>query len=86
VATPIAYRKDLPEELKDKIKKAYINLPIKEPDLWEKFRRKIYNYYPPEIREKLIYIPSDDSMYNGIRKIARECKDFNFLNPKKKLE
>jgi len=82
VGTPIACRNDLPKELKEKIKNAYLNLAIKEPENWEKFKEKIYNFYSPELRKKIIYISSDDSLYNGIRKIAKECKDFNFLNTK----
>jgi phosphonate transport system substrate-binding protein len=82
IAPPIAVRGDLPNELKEKIRNAYLNLPKKEPKLWEDYKNKLLNYYIPEIRKTIIYVPAYDSMYNGVRKTARNCKDFNFLNTK----
>jgi len=79
IATPVSVRGDLPTELKERIKMAYINLATKEPVLWEDFKNKIYIMYPEEIRKKIIYIPSNDSLYNGVREIARNCKGFKFI-------
>lgn len=80
ITAPISVRGDLPQELKDKIRKAYLDLPQKEPQLWTNYKNIMYIMYPPEVRKNLIYVPSHDSMYNGIRKIAHNCKDFNFLS------
>ena len=83
ITPPISVRGDLPNELKEKIKNAYLNLPVKEPELWKKFKNTLYTYYPPDIRKKIIYIASYDSFYNETRKIARNCKGFNFLDKTK---
>ncbi len=82
ITPPISVRGDLPATLKEKIKQAYLDLPVKEPKLWSDYKNTLYIMYPDEIREKLIYIPSHDSMYNGIRELARNCKNFNFLGSK----
>lgn len=82
ISPPISVRGDLPKELKEKIKNAYLDLPKKQPTLWKNFKNVIYTIYPEEIRNKLIFSYSNDSMYNGIREAARSCKGFNFLNSK----
>jgi len=82
ITTPIAVRGDLPDDLKKRIQNAYLNLPKKEPVMWDNYKNTLYIMYPPEIRKKLIYIPSHDSMYNGIRKIARNCEGFKFMDNK----
>lgn len=79
IAPPISVRGDLPAELKERIKMAYINLASKEPVLWENFKNKIYIMYPEKLRKEIIYVPSADSLYNGIREVARNCKGFNFI-------
>jgi phosphonate transport system substrate-binding protein len=82
ITSPISVRGDLPKDLKERIKMAYLNLATKEPVLWENFKNKIYIMYPEELRRKIIYIPSADSLYDGIRDIARNCKGFAFMNAK----
>jgi phosphonate transport system substrate-binding protein len=78
VATPICVRGDLPQSMKDKIKKAYLELPSKAPETWKKYREVAYIYYPEEVRKDLVYVPCYDSLYNGIRDIARKTPNFNF--------
>ncbi|NJO68382.1 MAG: phosphate/phosphite/phosphonate ABC transporter substrate-binding protein [Bacteroidetes bacterium] len=82
VSTPIAVRGNLPDDLKKNIRKAYLELAQKEPQLWENYKNKLYIMYPPDLRKQLIYIPSHDSIYNGIRHIARNCEGFKFLDSK----
>jgi phosphonate transport system substrate-binding protein len=68
--SPIAVRSDLPVKLKDSIRQAYLDLPKKSPMVWRDFVEKEYLYYDEEIRKNLIYLPSNDTLYNIVRKIA----------------
>jgi phosphonate transport system substrate-binding protein len=68
--SPIAVRSDLPVKLKDRIRQAYLDLPKESPVVWRDFVEKEYLYYDEKIRKNLIYLPSNDTLYNNIRKIA----------------
>ncbi|MDQ0204633.1 phosphonate ABC transporter substrate-binding protein [Pectinatus haikarae] len=57
---PWAWRKDLPEDLKAKIKAAFLDMAQKDPNGIAKVGKNI---------EK--YVETDDSAYNGIREIAK---------------
>jgi len=70
VTSPIAIRAGLPSGFKDKIKQAYLDLPSESPVTWHTFVEKEYIYYDADVRKNLIYLPSSDSLYDNIRKIA----------------
>ena len=78
VSTPISVRGDLPQAMKDKIKKAYLELPKKEPETWRKYKDVAYLFYPEEIRKDLILVSCHDSLYNGIREMAKNTPNFNY--------
>jgi phosphonate transport system substrate-binding protein len=75
VASPIVIRADINKEYATKIKDIYLNLSSDAPDVFSAYI-KLYHTNP----EKLSYLPIDDSLYNGIRKIASGIKDLNVLN------
>ncbi len=79
-SAPLAIREDLPEDFKMKVKKAYLDFPSQEPDLWKKVVSAIAIFYPKEIQNKIIYAAAVDSIYNPIRRIAKEMPYTNFTN------
>ena len=81
VTSPVAIRSDLPPGFKEKIKKAYLDLPAVSPEVWHTFVDKEYLYYDDDVRKNLVYLPSDDSLYNNIRKIANSLDPKLLLHP-----
>lgn len=75
VSSPIVARNDLNKDLVKKIKSLYLNLQQDAPDVFAAYIR----LYHPNLKG-LSYIAVDDSMYNGLRKIARGIKDLNVAN------
>jgi phosphonate transport system substrate-binding protein len=72
VSSPIVARNDLNKDLVKKIQGLFINLSKDAPDVFAAYV-KIYH---PKLNG-LSYMPVQDSMYNGLRKIARGIKDLN---------
>ena len=75
VSSPIVVRNDLNKNLAEKIKGLYLNMAKNAPDVFAQYV-KLYYTHP----EKLSYMTVQDSMYNGLRKIARGIKDINVAN------
>jgi phosphonate transport system substrate-binding protein len=75
---PIAIRQDLPKKFKDKIKQAFLDLPAKDPKTWKTYKDKALLYFPDSIRNKIILVSCDDSIYNPIRNIAKKIRNFDF--------
>ena len=74
VASPICIRNDLNVAFIEKMKQIYLNLNIDNP--------AVFNAYIGTFHKKpneLSYITVDDSLYNGIRKIANSVKDVALL-------
>ena len=82
IPAPISVRGDLPADLKEKIKQAYLQIHKKDPELWKTYKKIALRMYPDSIRDQLIYVETHDSLYNGIREMARNVKGFVFLNEK----
>jgi len=74
VSSPIVARNDLNKELVKKIQGLYINMAKDNPPL---FRAYVSLYHTNA--EKLSYMTVQDSMYNGIRKIASGIKDLSIV-------
>jgi phosphonate transport system substrate-binding protein len=72
VSSPVVVRNDLNKELVKKIQSLYLNMSKNAPDIFAAYV-KLYYAHP----EKLSYMTVQDSMYNGLRKIAKGIKDLN---------
>ena len=70
VSSPIVVRNDLNRQFVNKISQAYLDMRKDAPDVLMVFL-KLYRLNP----ENLSFMPADDSMYNGIRKIASGIPD-----------
>jgi phosphonate transport system substrate-binding protein len=74
IASPICIRNDLNSAFVEKMKQIYLNLHIDNPAVFNAYIGTFHKN-PKE----LSYIPIDDSLYNGIRKIANSVKDVALL-------
>jgi phosphonate transport system substrate-binding protein len=75
VSSPIVVRNDLNKDFAKKIQGLYLNMAKDAPELFAAYV-KLYYSHP----EKLSYMSVQDSMYNGLRKIAKGIKDLNMAN------
>lgn len=75
VSSPVVVRNDLNKDLAKKIQSLYLNMSKDAPDAFRGYV-KLYYTHP----EKLSYMPVQDSLYNGLRKIAKGIKDLNTAN------
>lgn len=71
---PIAVRKDLSPEFKAEIQKAFLDMPEKDPDAFA-------NQYPKTfpVPPGTVYVPANDAMFDGLRKMARGVKNLSLL-------
>ena len=67
IPDPTCVQKDISPALKQKIADAFIALPKEAPEIWKEYVR--YEYKGDPAADNYIYIPSNDSLYNPIRKI-----------------
>jgi phosphonate transport system substrate-binding protein len=70
VSDPIVARSDLNKDFVKKVQNAYVDFNKEHPEILSKFT-KIF-FHDTLTRS---YIPVQDSMYNGLRKIANSVKD-----------
>ena len=75
VSSPIVVRDDLNKAFAKKIKDIYLNMAKDAPYAFQPYI-KLYLTHP----ERLSYMTVQDSMYNGLRKIASGIKDLNSAN------
>jgi phosphonate transport system substrate-binding protein len=75
VSSPIVARNDLNKALVKKIQDLYLNLAKDAPDVFAAYIK----LYHPKLNG-MSYMTVDDSMYNGLRKIARGIKDLGVGN------
>ncbi|HEY9001717.1 MAG TPA: phosphate/phosphite/phosphonate ABC transporter substrate-binding protein [Mucilaginibacter sp.] len=71
VGSPIVVRKDINPAFTEKIKQFYFNLSKKHPEIFDNYLRFLYVNAP----RGLCYIPAQDSMFNGVRKLAANIRD-----------
>jgi phosphonate transport system substrate-binding protein len=74
VSSPIVVRNDLNKDFVKKIQDLYLNLAKDEPAIFLTYL-KLSNTKP----DNLAYMTVQDSMYNGIRKIAGGIKDLSVI-------
>jgi len=72
VSSPIVARNDLNKDFVKKIQNLYLNMATDAPLVFGGYIK----LYHPKLTG-LSYMTVDDSMYNGLRKIARGIKDLN---------
>lgn len=72
VSSPIVVRNDLNKYFVKKVQDIYINLVKDAPNVFAAYIK----LYHPKL-DGLSYMPVQDSMYNGLRKVARGIKDLN---------
>ena len=70
VSDPMVARADLNKDFVKKVQDAYVDFNKEHPEVLSKFT-KIF-FHDTLTRS---YIPVQDSMYNGLRKIANSVKD-----------
>lgn len=68
--SPICVRNSLPGPLKEKIRQALLDIPQKDPALWDLFKK---TYRIPD----MTFVPVHDSTYDGLRKFSEQLKDLN---------
>lgn len=73
---PIAVRKDLPENFKKEIQRAFIEMQQRDPQAWA-------NHYPKAyapLMRNMKYVPIDDSTFDGLRQMAKGVKNLSLLD------
>ena len=77
VESPICMRPDINSAFDEKVRQAYINMKTKDPKTFHDY----WSMYMPKQADSMCYIRVDDSIYDGVRKIAGSIGD---LTPTKK--
>src|ERR1700744_4399278 len=72
VSSPIVVRNDLNKDLAKKIQGLFLNMAKDAPAVFDSYVKLYYSHY-----EKYSYMPVQDTMYNGLRKIASGIRDIN---------
>ncbi len=70
--SPVVMRKDLPAGFKERVRKAFLDLADKDPDLARAMQATTTH-------SDFRYFPATDSMYDGLREIARNVKNTRML-------
>lgn len=68
-------KSSLPTELKEQIRQAFINMPVKAPEVFHHYID--YTFAGDPLKDSLLFKSVSDSSYDGIRKIARKIKSLN---------
>ena len=71
-SSPYTVRGDLPGPLKEQIRQALLDIPTKDPILWQ-------NLKTVSRKPDMTLISVQDSAYDGLRKFATQVKDFNVV-------
>ena len=77
VSDPIVMRPDINPVFTAKVRDAYLHLAEEEPGVWKRFL-SLFNMKS----DSLGYVPAQDSMYDGLRKIAAGVKDLKAVGNK----
>lgn len=74
--SPVAVRKDLPQDLKIKLRDALVAMRGKAPEAYRNMSAKSYM----DRYAKLKFIPATDADFDSLRRMARGVKNANLLN------
>jgi phosphonate transport system substrate-binding protein len=77
VSDPIVMRPDINPAFTAKVRDAYLHLAEEEPGVWKRFL-SLFSMKS----DSLSYVPAQDSMYDGLRKIAAGVKDLKAVGNK----
>jgi phosphonate transport system substrate-binding protein len=77
VESPICIRPDINAAFAEKVRQAYLDMPKDAPALFHSYMAM----YFPKQADSMSYLPANDSLYNGLRKIAGSIGE---LTPTKK--
>jgi phosphonate transport system substrate-binding protein len=72
---PLCVKNTLPVELKEKIRKALINMEANDSATFRQYVK--YTYKGDKMRDSLMFRATSDSAYNSLRVIARTVKSLN---------
>jgi phosphonate transport system substrate-binding protein len=73
--SPIVVRKDLPASFKKKLQDAFVAMATKAPDVFKGMRSSTSRAAEPG----QVYVAIDDSIFNGLRQMARSVKHTELL-------
>ncbi len=74
VSSPIVVRNDLNKEFVKKIQNIYLKLSKDAPDVFISYMKLFHDH-----AEKFTYMTVQDSMYDGVRKVAKGIKDLSVI-------
>ena len=72
---PVAVRRDLPAAFKEDIRRAFIEMPTKDPEAWANQTSAA----APQPADT-VYVAANDAMFDGLRAMARSVKNLNLLD------
>jgi phosphonate transport system substrate-binding protein len=72
---PVAVRKDLPQAFKEDIRRAFLEMPKKDPEVWANQSTAALPQSPDTI-----YVTANDAMFDGLRAMARSIKNLSLLD------
>jgi phosphonate transport system substrate-binding protein len=72
---PVAVRRDLPDAFKEDIRRAFIEMPTKDPEAWANQTSAV----APQPADT-VYVAANDAMFDGLRAMARSVKNVNLLD------
>ena len=75
-------RTDINPEFRKKVQDAYVNLKRDKPEVWDVIAKRYERYFPGDISQ-LTYAPANDSLYDGLRELARGLDFTNYMDDKK---
>jgi phosphonate transport system substrate-binding protein len=78
VAAPVVIRNDINPEFAKKVKNLYLDMNKKDPKALQNFLSAFMDH-----PENISFMPVQDSMYNGLRKIAAGIKNLALINQAK---
>lgn len=71
---PVSIRKDLPADLKEKLRNVWLSLPKENPLLHDKIIKIWHN-----TSQETIFIPANEKFYNTIRRMADSMEEISVL-------
>ncbi|NJK97670.1 MAG: PhnD/SsuA/transferrin family substrate-binding protein [Bacteroidales bacterium] len=72
---PFCVKNTLPTELKEKIRIAFLEMPVKDKEAFDQYIQ--YTYKGDRMKDSLILRAVSDSSFNSLREIARSVKSLN---------
>lgn len=71
---PIAVRKSLPAAFREEIRRAFLEMPQKDPVAWANMSPKTLPMPAGQV-----YVPANDAMFDGLRKMAKGVPNLSLL-------